>query len=46
MISVAWSLVTGLGIGGAFLLPSLLLLVAAMVSWVDRQRASAPSLRG
>ena len=40
--SLAWSLVTGLGIGGAFLLPSCLLLVAAMVSWVDRRNPAAP----
>jgi hypothetical protein len=44
LVSVGWSVVTGLGIGLAFLLPSLLLLVAAMVSWVDR-RGSAAALR-
>ena len=46
LVSLVWSLLTGLGIGGVFLLPSLLLLVAAVVSWVDRQRESVPSLRG
>lgn len=44
LISVAWSLLTGLGIGLGFLLPSLLLLVAATVSWVER-RETSPSLR-
>lgn len=38
VVSLAWSLVTGLGIGLGFLLPSLLLLVAAMVSAVDRRQ--------
>jgi hypothetical protein len=46
LVSLVWSVLTGLGIGGVFLLPSLLLLVAAMVSWVDRQRESAASLGG
>ena len=32
-VSLGWSLVTGLGIGLAFALPSLLLLAAAAVSW-------------
>lgn len=44
-VSVGWSLLTGLGIGGAFLLPWLLLLVAAMISWVDRGRDRAGPLR-
>ena len=44
VVSLAWSLLTGLGIGLGFLLPSLLLLVAAMISWVDR-RHSATSPR-
>ncbi|UOY00863.1 hypothetical protein [Blastococcus sp. PRF04-17] len=38
VMSLAWSLVTGLGIGLAFLLPSLLLLGAAAASWGDRRR--------
>lgn len=42
LVSVAWSVLTGLGIGLALLLPSLLLLVAAMISWVDRRDAAAP----
>lgn len=37
VVSLGWSLLTGLGIGLGFLLPSLLLLVAALVSWADRQ---------
>ncbi|MCZ2861265.1 hypothetical protein [Blastococcus sp. VKM Ac-2987] len=45
-VSVGWSLVTGLGIGLGFLLPSLLLLVAATISWVDRGRDRARPLRG
>ncbi|MGY1917272.1 hypothetical protein [Blastococcus sp. SYSU DS0973] len=36
--SVGWSLLTGLGLGPGLLLPSLLLLVAAMISRVDRRR--------
>jgi hypothetical protein len=45
VISIGWSLLTGLGIGGAFLVPSLLLLAAAMFSWLHRQeRNSAASL--
>lgn len=38
VVSVGWSLLTAGGIGLGFLLPSLLLLVAAMTSWADRQR--------
>ncbi|MGY2002454.1 hypothetical protein [Blastococcus sp. SYSU DS1024] len=45
LVSVAWSLITGLGIGGAFLLPSCLLLVAALISWVDRQRRGTATPR-
>ncbi|WP_346623455.1 hypothetical protein [Blastococcus montanus] len=37
-VSVGWSLLTGPGLGLWFLLPSLLLLVAAMISWIDRGR--------
>ncbi|MGY2067771.1 hypothetical protein [Blastococcus sp. SYSU DS0619] len=44
-VSVTWSLITGLGLGGSFLLPSLLLLVAATVSWVDRGPDRARPLR-
>ena len=43
LVSLAWSLLTGLGIGGALLLPSSLLLVAALISWVDRQGRNTPS---
>jgi hypothetical protein len=46
VVSLAWSLLTALGIGGAFLLPSLLLLLAATVSWIHRLgRDSFTSLR-
>ena len=45
VVSIAWSLVTGLGIGGVFLLPSLLLLAAATSSWLHRrERRAAASL--
>jgi hypothetical protein len=45
VVSTGWSLLTGLGIGGGFLVPSLLLLGAAMLSWLHRQeRNSAASL--
>ena len=44
-VSVGWSLLTGLGLGLGFLLPSLLLLAAAMISWVDRGRDRPRPLR-
>ncbi|MCZ2811504.1 hypothetical protein O2W15_08645 [Modestobacter sp. VKM Ac-2979] len=37
VVSVAWALLTLLGGGLYLLVPALLLLVAAMVSWVDRR---------
>jgi hypothetical protein len=44
--SLAWSLLTAGGIGFGFVPSSLLLLVAATVSWFDRQeRGTATSLR-
>ncbi|MGY2085942.1 hypothetical protein [Blastococcus sp. SYSU DS0539] len=44
-VSVGWSLLTGLGLGLGFLLPSLLLLAAATISWVDRGRDRPRPLR-
>ena len=41
LVAVGWSLLTGLGIGLVFLLPALLLLLAAGRSWGDRA-ASRP----
>ncbi|MGY1720720.1 hypothetical protein ACI8AG_16915 [Blastococcus sp. SYSU DS0552] len=38
-VSVGWSLLNGLGIGLALLLPSLLLLAAAVASWTHRARS-------
>ena len=43
VLSLAWSLVTGLGIGLVLLVPSLLLLAAAMISWVDRRNSETPT---
>ncbi|NEK87893.1 hypothetical protein GCU60_19310 [Blastococcus saxobsidens] len=40
-VAVGWSLITGLGIGLVFLVPSVLLLLAAAVSWGDRGRDAA-----
>ena len=45
-VCVGWSLITGLGIGLVFPVPSVLLLVAAAVSWGDRGRDAARSARG
>ncbi|OMQ14373.1 hypothetical protein A7K94_0217105 [Modestobacter sp. VKM Ac-2676] len=45
VVALGWSLITGLGIGLLFLVPALLLLVAAMVSWVDRRGDSPGRLR-
>ncbi|WP_157937056.1 hypothetical protein [Geodermatophilus chilensis] len=46
MVSLAWSLLTGLGIGMVFVVPSSLLLVAAVVSWSHRtRRDSSPSMQ-
>ncbi len=45
-VSLAWSLLTAGGIGFGFLLPSLLLLLAAGVSWIHRLgRNTSTSLR-
>ena len=44
--SLGWSLIAVLGIGLSFLLPSLLLVVATLVSWVDRATGLTPPLRG
>ena len=45
-VSLAWSLLTAGGIGFGFVLPSLLLLLAATASWVHRLgRDSATSMR-
>ena len=45
-VSLAWTLLTAGGIGAVFLLPSALLLGAAMLSWLDRQqRDAAPPVR-
>ncbi|RZU31581.1 hypothetical protein [Blastococcus saxobsidens] len=38
LLSLVWSLLTGLGLGLLFLPSSLLLLGAAAVSWTDRRR--------
>ncbi|MCZ2818137.1 hypothetical protein [Modestobacter sp. VKM Ac-2984] len=43
--SLVWSLVTALGVGFGLLVPSLLLLVAAMISWVDRRPERATRSR-
>lgn len=44
LVSVGWSLITAGGIGLVFLVPSLLLLLAAGLSWSDRGRnASRPA---
>ncbi|MCZ2812022.1 hypothetical protein O2W15_11315 [Modestobacter sp. VKM Ac-2979] len=44
VVSLVWSLITGLGVGWGLLVPSLLLLVAAMISGVDRRPVrSAPA---
>ena len=40
LASVGWSLLTGLGIGGLFLVPSFLLLLAAGRSWGDRVQST------
>jgi hypothetical protein len=46
VVSLAWSLLTGLGIGMVFVVPSSLLLVAAVVSWSHRtRRDSSPSMQ-
>jgi hypothetical protein len=42
LVSLAWSLVTAGGIGIGFAPSSLLLLVAALVSWTDRRDSSRP----
>ena len=42
LISLAWSLVTAGGIGIGFAPSSLLMLVAALVSWADRRNSSRP----
>jgi hypothetical protein len=44
-VSVGWSLITGLGIGLVFLVPSFLLLAAAAASWGDRSRGAVRPLR-
>jgi hypothetical protein len=45
-VSLVWTLLTAGGIGAVFLLPSALLLGAATVSWLDRQRPDdAPPIR-
>lgn len=43
--SLVWSLVTALGVGFGLLVPSLLLVVAAMISWVDRRPGRAEPSR-
>ncbi|TFV60178.1 hypothetical protein E4P41_10765 [Geodermatophilus sp. DF01-2] len=45
VVSFSWSLLTALGIGLVFVVPSFLLLLAAMVSWLHRtgRDPSAPS---
>lgn len=46
LVSVSWSLLTAGGIGLVFMLPSLLLLLAAMVSWLHKMgRDPSASLR-
>lgn len=45
-VSVVWSLLTIGGLGLGLLLPSLLLLVAAVVSWTDRGRDRVRPLPG
>ena len=46
VVCLAWSLLTGLGIGLVFSVPSSLLLIAAVVSWADRTgRGSSASVR-
>ena len=46
LVSVSWSLLTAGGIGLVFVLPSFLLLLAAMVSWLHRMgRDPSASLR-
>ena len=45
VVSLAWSLLTGLGIGLVFALPSALLLAAAVVTRVDRTRDRVGPLR-
>jgi hypothetical protein len=44
--SLGWSLLTGLGIGLGFLLPALLLVVATLVSAVDRATGTRAPLPG
>ena len=44
--SLGWSLIAALGIGLGFLLPSLLLVAATVVSWVDRGTGMTAPLRG
>ena len=47
MVSLAWALITALGIGLVLVAPSFLLLLAAVVSWLHRAgRRSAPSSQG
>lgn len=46
LIQLAWSLLTALGLGILFVAPAVLLLLAALVSWIDRsRRSSSASLR-
>jgi len=47
VVSLAWALLTGLGVGLVLIPPSLLLLFAAMASWLHRTgRDAAASSRG
>ena len=47
VVSLAWALLTALGPGVFLVVPSILLLLAAMASWLDRaERRSAPSSQG
>ncbi|MCZ2828056.1 hypothetical protein O2W14_04310 [Modestobacter sp. VKM Ac-2986] len=46
VVSLGWSLLTGLGIGLGFLLPALLLVVATLVSGVDRATGTRGPLPG
>ncbi|MDK3258044.1 hypothetical protein [Blastococcus capsensis] len=45
LVSVGWSLVTGLGIGPLFVVPSFLLLLAAGRAWSGSGRNGSPPAR-